>query len=343
VLGIETNFIESGFPWEDAGFQATDDLDGLLPDGPQIDSRSGDDITFHYKWSDGDTVTTTAYFYNRRSCSDILNAAKHAPQLDVAPKTGEYFITTYDASRSVYERVVVWCDMEDAERNDAYTFFFYDGRDIAEDLDTVEACTFFGLQVWDKTAFFNVANESTAGSDRVDAYGRFVQKFGTTLLSQNPAHSTHSQTLCVTQDTLDDDNRVHQTLIEIDGSSNVENRTDGHDRAEGTQVDARNHANQLSKRGAEAGRYIINYHARDFGTGQLLGQYNTECETMSRTVIVKDNIFDFDEASGWNHNYKWQAEVGNNVNGWAMGSIAFAVTGVALLAFRQKRTVVVDV
>lgn len=107
----------------------------------------------------------------------------------------------------------------------------------------------------------------------------------------------------------------------------------GHD---GTRI----HASEISQRGAEAGRYVIHYHARDFGAGQASGQYNTECVPMTRTVIVKDNIFDVTK------NYKnWQAEVGtNNMNGWTMGSIAVAVAGVALLAFRQKRAVVtVDV
>jgi len=356
VLGIETNFIESGFPWMDAGFQATDDLDGLLPDGPHDDARrTSGTVTFHYKWSDGDTVTSTAYFYNRRSCSDILAASTRAGD---AAKTGEYFITTYNSNREVFERIVVWCDMTDY--GNAHTFFFYDATSQTVQPDPTASCAFFGLIPWNQATF-----ESNNPATKVDALQRFGQKWGTDLLAQTGTMPSYRQ-LCVTNDTLEATHNITWTEFLDGGNSSIAvngwstgdaiahqaaatgafNFKNVHESKEGVAAGARNHANTYSERGAEAGRYIINYHARDFGTWNTAGTdatFNTECQTMSRTVIVKDNIFDFDASKSWNKNYKWQAEVGNNVNGWAMGSIAFAVTGMALLAFRQKRTVIVDV
>merc|ERR1711881_410605 len=356
VLGIETNFIESGFPWVDAGFQATDDLDGLLPDGPQTDARASPPIPFHYKWSDGDTVTSTAYFYNRRSCSDILAASKRSSD---EAKTGEYFITTYNPVRKGFERIVVWCDM--SSNGDAHTFFFYESAAVTQP-EPIESCKFFGLEPWNRNEFC-VNNEDCTSGAGAAAYGRFEQKWGKELLMQSAGSPAPSfRILCVTRDTLEATHTItHEEFLDGGNSSIAVNGTfpgaehahqaesSGgtnfkfvHPRNEGDA--GRNHANTYSERGAEAGRYIINYHARDFGTWNTAGlKYNTECETKSRTVIVKDNIFDFDATKSWNKNYKWQAEVGNNVNGWAMGSIAFAVTGMALLAFRQKRTVIVDV
>merc|ERR1719421_592064 len=59
LLGAETNYVESGFPYVDAGATATDSLDG--------------DIT-QYIWTDGNTVTTQNAFYNQRSCGGIAFA-----------------------------------------------------------------------------------------------------------------------------------------------------------------------------------------------------------------------------------------------------------------------------
>jgi len=56
LIGTDTNYVESGFPYIDAGATATDTLDG--------------DIT-QYIWTDGNTVDTSKAFYAMRSCQAI--------------------------------------------------------------------------------------------------------------------------------------------------------------------------------------------------------------------------------------------------------------------------------
>jgi len=96
--GNAVQMIEAGFPYVDAGATATDDLDGTLT---QCAGNSPGNC-----WStDGDTVNTAKSFYARRSCRHIQSTCSTC-------QTGEYFITTYTASRHEYNRVNVWCDMQ---------------------------------------------------------------------------------------------------------------------------------------------------------------------------------------------------------------------------------------
>jgi hypothetical protein len=88
LKGPHTNYVESGFPYVDAGATATDTLDG--------------DIT-QYIWTDGNTVATQNAFYNRKSCGGIA-AARSAGAVATA---GEYYITRQVGGAAT--RVLVHC------------------------------------------------------------------------------------------------------------------------------------------------------------------------------------------------------------------------------------------
>jgi len=62
LIGTKVNYVESGFPYVDAGAIASDSLDG--------------DIT-QYVWSNGDTVNVGAYLNNKKSCQAINDAYCH--------------------------------------------------------------------------------------------------------------------------------------------------------------------------------------------------------------------------------------------------------------------------
>jgi len=89
VKGDKFMHIEAGFPYTDAGAEASDSLDGVIDESK---------ITV-----DGDTVDTANAFYSRRSCKQIK--AEYT-----AAKTGEYFITIWSGAK--YTRTSVWCDMD---------------------------------------------------------------------------------------------------------------------------------------------------------------------------------------------------------------------------------------
>jgi hypothetical protein len=98
--GAAVNYVEAGFPYMDAGFVATDDLDGII---------SGKGVWGKDKAgckTDGDTVNSSQAFYDRRSCAAI------AANCDGNTcTTGEYYISAYNKKTNQYVRVLVWCNM----------------------------------------------------------------------------------------------------------------------------------------------------------------------------------------------------------------------------------------
>jgi hypothetical protein len=91
-------------------------------------------------------------------------------------------------------------------------------------------------------------------------------------------------------------------------------------------------------RAAEKGKYVINYHVSDRAG-------NAECKPYKRTVIVKDTISRVKILSRTQLNANFMAEQSESasVNGWVIGAVASAVTGLALLGFSSRKTVVTTV
>jgi len=110
INGAKINYLEAGFPFEDklpSGFAtAYDTLDGDLTD----------DVT-----SEGDSVTTSSIFYQRRSCEDIKYFYRVQGQTEGA-HTAEYYVTRWVNDH--HERVLVWCDMGTTEAEYGHTLFY---------------------------------------------------------------------------------------------------------------------------------------------------------------------------------------------------------------------------
>jgi len=335
LKGANINYVEAGFPYVDAGATATDSLDG--------------DITALIT-TDGDTVDTANAFYSRRTCRDIKLAAAKAKQ---AVKCGNYYITTFNAARSAYQRTQVCCDMP----NDA-TYMFVTAtskpiRTFGADNKVVQAqaskCSEKGMQIYNyygKTstkAFKAVTThiKTTVGA-RLSAYG----------LHLTAAKQLSDSYVCTTAQ---------------------EKTTE----AEAQLLAQSNHNSKAGAiRNAEVGKYVIAFHVQDKAK-------NKECVTKFRTVVVKDTLAPVitlhlknklihqsasadkgiggqaNPAGVLSHTNAAGVKVGNpylkdgkfmaeesasaSTNGWVLGAAASAVTGLALLGFSQRKSTVTTV
>jgi hypothetical protein len=299
LRGQDQVIIEAGFPYVDAGATASDTLDG--------------DITSKV-WTDGDTVDISNAFYTRRSCREIK-------ALYAGAGCGNYWITTTTG------RTQVWCDM----MNGALTYKSITGASTAPYTSSNDGdCPTVGL----KMAVF----ATTAAQDSAAA------KYPTLSFA---AGATDAY-LCSTNDAVDAD--LAATFhAGIQGGNHV-----------GTDAITR----------AETGKYEISYHVNDAAG-------NTECTTEVRTVIVKDTLppvitlhlknqlihtsahtagnpaGDDTENPHLASSYTGPAAgtVANSfpslmaeqaqtssVNGWVIGAVASAVSGLALLANTLRKT-----
>jgi hypothetical protein len=101
LVGKQNEFIEAGFPYTDAGATASDDLDGVLT------SKITDD---------GNTVDTKKAFLAMDSCKAIKAVQVASNSFDKKHGSGYYYITRMvgpKAHMNSYKRVKVFCDMSD--------------------------------------------------------------------------------------------------------------------------------------------------------------------------------------------------------------------------------------
>merc|ERR1712224_745716 len=94
------------------------------------------------------------------------------------------------------------------------------------------------------------------------------------------------------------------------------------------------------------GRFVIEYHVKD-----RAGLAN--CEPAKRTVIVKDTLQDAKVLTVQQLNDRMNTAYADSLmaeespatasNGWVIGAAASAVTGLALLGFSQRKTIVTTV
>merc|ERR1712023_346912 len=87
IKGVKQNYVEAGFAYVDAGFTATDDLDGVISGkGAFAAGKAGCK-------TDGNTVNVGQAFYDRRSCKAIKSNCLKGQTCG----TGEYYISAWTA------------------------------------------------------------------------------------------------------------------------------------------------------------------------------------------------------------------------------------------------------
>lgn len=254
--------------------------------------------------TDGNTVDTAEVFYQRRSCEEIRTVFPQA-------NTGEYYITTFDAATKQFARTLVWCYMDSTD-NKGYTLY-------ATEADT-RVVPFTGASNADCESVGLEMLKLDSLSTPVKAAIRDKFDDGSSNLFFPQVGVETNMLICSTNDQ------------DMDYSTKLQEAT----------YSATPHAAAA----AEKGKFVIEFHVVD-STGQ------SACEPAKRTVIVKDTlksveamtIANFDQAQLNSRMSSYMAEESQAAtsSGWVIGAAASAVTGLALLGFSQRKTIVTTV
>jgi hypothetical protein len=337
LLGEQQVIIEAGFEYVDAGATATDDLDGTLSQcGSRHQDAAGTSLAAGNSqctgwWTDGDTVTYASAFYSHRSCREIKSAYSAAGD-------GIYMITTYVAATKQFARTSVWCDMTSGAGNTYYAVVC--GSEQVSPYTTAQQgdCANYGL----KMAIFDANQDKSAAVAKFDA---------TNFPGAAPA--TTNNYLCSTND-----------------AAVADLATDPH---HDKWLRRSNHISHDLISRAEAGKYVIFYHAKD-------AHDNHECSTLTRSVLVRDTLppvitlhlknqlihqskgdqvgidsqanpagdstvnpylassYTGPTAGTVANNFMAEQAQTSSVNGWVIGAVASAVSGLALLANTLRKT-----
>jgi len=314
IKGVKQNYVEAGFAYVDAGFTATDDLDGVISGkGAFAAGKAGCK-------TDGNTVNVGQAFYDRRSCKAIKSNCLKGQTCG----TGEYYISAWDRSANQYKRILVWCNMESGK-----TYFpITDAKIAASPLVVGQRndCTKLGMDI----ATFTNKAEKEAAIDRFCANPTSCGFF--------PDDTQKRKTyLCSTNDEA---GRLHSA---------------GNGTPKGSLSNQKN--------GAETGDYKIEYFCKDKAG-------NKDCDwkkgtKVYRRVFVKDTlppvitlhlrnkliaagngkqkgvngVMNPAGTAAGNPNIKYMAEeTTSSVNGWIVGALASAVTGLALLGYSLRKS-----
>jgi hypothetical protein len=247
-----------------------------------------------------------------------------------AAKTGKYFITTWSGAKPT--RTLVWCDMVDDGPNQGKGFTY---KAVDGGVSTVPygadagSCAKYGMQMAPKSLLRNGLRRKSVRAHYCNAHEEECRFFPKNAASKSNYY------LCSTNDM--------QVPLEKHFAHDIPHDLIAH---------------------AEAGKYIITYHAKDKAG-------NTECITPTRTVVVKDTLppvisIKFGKALlghsssdavgiGGVANKAGIAGKGNpflttagfmaettpaTTNGWALAGVASAVTGLALLSFSSRKQAV---
>jgi hypothetical protein len=328
MLGVSPLYIEAGFNYVDAGATATDDLDG--------------DITSSIT-TDGDTVNTASAFYSRRSCREIKSAYSAAGD-------GVYQITTYVAATSQFTRVTVWCDMTSGVGNTYYAVVC--GTRVEPYSTAVQGdCANVGL---------NMAIFDTSSAQYTAAYNHFHE-------AGLPAHSMYFPSAGATTDNY---------LCSTNDATAADLSTVNHNGAIADQVTWQQQTNTISHDAisrAEAGLYVIFYHVVDNANNDECATHKRTVVVRDTlppviTLHLKKQLIHVSAhdqtgvngeanpagsaAAGGNpfllNTYEGATAPGNSfmaeqaqtssVNGWVIGAVASAVSGLALLANTLRKT-----
>merc|ERR1711968_319104 len=203
--------------------------------------------------TDGDTVDTAQAFYSRRSCREIKAGYS-------AAKSGEYCITTYIQATSTWSRVLVHCDMEAAGGIGA-TYFPCDGcKAVRPYIAGVDGdCKSFGLEMIQWTGLYKKAAQSADGI----VQQLYKQKYYIPEVSSDYSADGLTDTyLC--------------------GINDLDTRKYG-DHTNNNDIEQKFGPDWAKVKRAEAGKYVISYKVSDSSN-------NPQCESPSRTVIVRDTL-----------------------------------------------------
>jgi len=322
VLGAQVVYLEAGFPYVDAGATATDTIDGDLTSSIQ---------------KDGDSVDYSATFYQRRSCKEIKDFFP-------AANTAEYYITRWVTDAQKFERVLVWCDMNNG---DGRTYYKVAGgtKVVPYKENSLDGdCLKQGLSM------VHVRDEDLTESWYQDLKDKWPDAFVNTLTPTDTYVCTTSS-----------------TGVDATASEHFTTKYVNSDRAEAGKYiikysvkDAAQNSNTCT---------TCNEHINDQVTTN--SEATLPCREAVRTVIVKDNLppvitlaqrrslhtgsvssvegsykrtatkDDVDASFGGHQATALMAEsTSSSTNGWVIGSIASAVTGLALLGLSTRRAAV---
>jgi hypothetical protein len=322
LKGAERVYIEAGFRYEDAGYEATDDLDGDISGARWVDGVSaGCEVV-------GDTVNDSCQYFQKTSCKEI---AAECPSC----KSGQYCVSGFDSSTQRSVQLQVWCDMVKGSEKTLLTV--NDGiLAIPEAAGNDNSCKNFGAE-WGMAVFTNAVNRENALIEFNS--GANKDKYFPQVISGKTSTEQQGQYLCSPND-------------------------------EASTVAA---SQQTPKQGgAEVGEFTIKYRCKD-----AAGNKDEDWESQNpikRIVIVKDTLapvislhlnkqmiasskndnsptyglgnernpaeVPVNSATGLgNPNLSLMAEnTASSVNGWIIGALASAVSGLALLGYSLRKT-----
>lgn len=322
-------YVEAGFPYEDQGFTATDSLDG------KIDNLGMWNIVYHtdkngkstgvvdYQNSkagcmtDGNTVNTAQAFYTQRSCKGIKATC------GAACETGEYTITTYNDATSQNQPVKVWCNMESGK-----TYVTMESAVVKATPgvagEAQNDCTTELGNAWDVAQF-------TSEKEKSIAFDRFCASTNADECAYVPTTPVPSnQYLC---------------------SLNDEDTASAGDSAKPA----------VQEGGAEVGEYDIVFKCKDRSGNK--DQQWAAGTPVTRKVTVKDTLPPVitlhlrqkmiaqgaGNQKGINGRTNPAGQKGKNpnlmaeettssVNGWIVGALASAISGLALLGYSLRKS-----
>jgi len=332
--GGALNFVEAGFPYDDAGVTMSDSLDmECIYDDVEISA----DVAYCNSSGEhgvvgknGDTVTDGEKYWEKPSC----NAIKTALTASALPLTnGQYIITTTAAQRTL---VNCYFGEVGTPIANAITFIVYTGGD------------------------FQVA---PASGDCTNTLGSNAERMGAgahnvAALKQSPEFLGMSGPTA-TQAAIDYTDAVESQhvacVINNNGAADAVAVADADPHPNDALTQSNANA-QVNRGHAEPGVYVITFWGND--------RVGNQAVNIMRTVIVKDTLppvisllhpdsgavlaqgnknvvgldsrTNYDAVTGAAH-HAYMAET-TSVNGWFIGAVACAVSGVALLATSMKKT-----
>jgi hypothetical protein len=308
LLGAPRVYAEAGFPYDDAGFTVSDDLDG---DGTTWQKQ---------RWADkqagcmteGNVVTDSCRFPTYTSCGQIKAACPSC-------QSGNYCL------KSATAELQVWCDMTPGAVMTILTPPA-DGHTVASIQSYHKAPA--AHNSCDDIDGFAMASLSEINLE--NAKIRFPGLFFEHYACAESGSVEEQQSMCLSKHYLC--SLKAETSTAADGSAIAPEAAD-------------------LVAGAELGTFTIKYYCKDAAGNK--DQAWQSLNPASRTVVVQDSIApvvtlhmnDQMAASTGQVNDSLMAEATTTVNGWMMGALASAVTGLALLGFslRKPTTVLTSV
>jgi hypothetical protein len=319
VLGASVVYLEAGFPYVDAGATATDTIDG------DISTKITDD---------GNSVDFSSVFYQRRSCKEIQHFFPQA-------NTAEYYITRWVTAAQKFERVLVWCDMGNG-----------DGRTYYKVTGGTPVTPYQSNSLDGDCAEQGLSMLKFEDSDKTSAwYTAVSQKWPDAFANPNTPGDTY---VCTESSTGDD----------AEASAHMQAKYVNTERAEAGKYIIEYHVQDV------AGNTNLCTTCDEHTNDQVVtnSKATLPCRAAKRTVIVKDNLppvitlaqrrnlltgrrdavtgshmreaksEEVDANFGGHQATALMAEsTSSSVNGWVIGSVASAVTGLALLGLSTRR------